>query len=234
MKKVLILTLAISLVVAGIAMATVLSSKHDMRFKGTGATTTQICVFCHHPHRGTTTTGTLTTLLWNINTPSTASFATYNSPTATLGGDNNLGTGAETQYSRACMTCHDGAVANNEYIKGTKEPSASLGSLTISDTTSNLGVTLADDHPVDFTYTNGVNGDIKAQTGTGESAKVVGNITAVDYPLYSETMQCATCHDVHRGQSVGIQFMRELAGATPYSGGVIIESRICRDCHTTK
>ncbi|MBI4823067.1 MAG: hypothetical protein HY805_02400 [Nitrospirae bacterium] len=241
MKKVLILTLAISLVVAGIAMATVLSSKHDMRSRVTGNTTTQICVFCHHPHRGVAADGTSRILLWNINGSAATNFPTYNSPTAPLGGDTNLGTSDAAQYSRLCMTCHDGTVADGGFIKGTKEAgaSASLGSLTINDATANLGSTLADDHPVDFTYANATGSDIKAKDASTTDPKVIGNVTAVKYPLYNDgsnaTMQCATCHDVHRGEAVGIQFMRELDDAgVAYSGGVITASKICRDCHTAK
>ncbi len=41
-------------------------------------------------------------------------------------------------------------------------------------------------------------------------------------------MQCATCHDVHNGQSPKVQFMR---GGT---NDVITDSAICRDCHLNK
>lgn len=223
MKKVLILTLAISLVIAGIALATVVSTKHDMRLKGTSVTTTQVCVFCHHPHRGVAADNTSNVLLWNINGGASTSYNTYNSPTAILGGDNTLGTDNNAQYSRLCMTCHDGAVASTAYIAATSG-GGSLGSLTITGI-ANLGSTLVDDHPVDFAYADGTNGDIKAKS---DDTKVVGNISSVDYSLYGGTMQCATCHDVHNGQSPKIEFMR--GGSTD----VISDSKICRDCHQSK
>lgn len=230
MKKVIILTLAISLIVAGIAFATVISSKHDMRaslvmgaqfgrtITAANSVTTQVCVFCHHPHRGSSSVAT--TLLWNINA-AVASFTTYTSVTmnATDGGDSlTPGATSGSNYSLLCMGCHDGGGVSNTFVKG-QAADGSLGSFpNLKTGIANLGSSLSDDHPVDFTYPT---------TGLGDIQGKVGDTVATIYPLYSGTMQCATCHDVHNGTSRLVEFMR---GSTD----IITDSKICRDCHTNK
>jgi len=249
MKKVLILTLAISLIVAGIALATVVSTKHDMRpgssptgAKATGATTSQVCVFCHHPHRGQNAVVSAA-LLWNISDASTI-YQTYAATsTITSIGIQNPGDNVGAQdstltpsvYTLLCMGCHDGGGSTNSFIRGTVD--GTLGSFPTLTGLPNLGSTLGDDHPVDFVYPASA-GDVKPASGSD----VIGNLTSVVYPLFSNgaasnqyTMQCATCHDVHNGQSLNVQFMRDkLAGGSTYAGGVIVNSRICVDCHTSK
>ena len=239
MKKVLALSVVLCLIVAGVALATVVSSKHDMRpatlgaYKAVGAATSQVCVFCHHPHRGASTVSTV--LLWNISDTANT-YNTYgptptsgNGAAGTIGGQ--TGTNTETQYTLLCLGCHDGAGATNSWV----QPNAAdgtLGSMVAVGGAANLGSTLEDDHPVDFLYTDAYGagykgsgaGDIKPNTGNF----VIGAVTSTSYPLFSTTMQCATCHDVHNGQSPLVQFMR--GGST----NVIANSGICRDCHQSK
>ncbi len=239
MKKVIVLALAISLVVAGIALATVVSTKHDMRMgvagiagrtiTAAGSTTTQVCVFCHHPHRGTSTV--TTTLLWNISDAATT-YPTYG-PTATTNaitmGD-NLGTTGSASYSVLCMSCHDGGAANSTFIKS-QAADGTLGSFpNLGLSIGNLTSDLQDDHPVDFTYEGAVesDSDIRAATSGGPTSSYVAGANSVRYPLYGGTLQCATCHDVHNGQSPRVQFMR--GGTT----NIITNSQICIDCHMSK
>ncbi|MDP2166841.1 MAG: cytochrome c3 family protein [Thermodesulfovibrionales bacterium] len=157
-----------------------------------------------------------------------ATYPTYG-PTVTTNSSNMGGDLGEVgaQYSLLCMSCHDGASAVNTWIKTSVD--GTLGSfINLNATAANLNETLADDHPVDFVYPTwamgGANDDIKLSSDGGLT--VVGTSTTV-YPLYNKTMQCATCHNVHNGQSAGVQFMR---GTT----NIISESTICRDCHTSK
>lgn len=255
MKKVLVLTLAISLIVAGIAFATVLSTKHDMRGgsssgqKYSGTSTTQVCVFCHHPHRGANS-GVSNALLWNVS-DGNKTYDTY-AKTSTInstGIDGNFvnttnPNTSESVYTLLCMGCHDGGGSSNSRVTDTED--GGLGTIVnLGILTANLGSTLGDDHPVDFAYPRTAyvfaGSDIKnadADTSLGTTYVVSGSTTGVKYPLFGNveggttgTMQCATCHDVHNGQSggaTGIQFMR--GGTTD----VIANSGICRDCHTAK
>jgi hypothetical protein len=227
MKKTLIIVLALSLVLAGIAVATVVSSKHDMRANVTvsgrtissaGSTTSQVCVFCHHPHRGTNALVT-SVLLWNISDGGN-SYATYDSPETNIVTIN--GSDVTDATSLLCMGCHDGG-ANNAYIQKTAD--GTLGAVPLfagSSDAANLGTTLADDHPIEFTYpTAWAAGLDDIQLGDGT---IVTGAGGQSYPLFSGTMQCATCHAVHDPGTAGVQFMR----------GPIADSEICIDCHTAK
>lgn len=245
MKKFLVFALALILVVgfASMAFAGVSGSKHDLvdgpaaGANGSGTGTTQICVFCHHPHRGDVATGNSTTkdtvnvkndLLWNMDSFSQDEYETYSNPTSM--GATNAGAAinnANAPASFLCMACHDGVIAASSLVALPADGTANNSSISISGY-ADLGTTLADDHPVNFDYPNGTDAYIKDPT----AGEVIGNIDATNtYPLFSGKMQCGTCHDVHAGENskagdltTGIQFMR----------GDIAGSLICRDCHIAK
>ena len=237
MKKVLILAVALSLIIVGASVASVVSSKHDFRdaslfgsgvgAKAVGATTSQVCVFCHHPHRGAAT-GVSTVLLWNISAAA-GSYATYSSPTTNatgIGSTLSSASDSSAMYSLLCMGCHDGAGSSNSFIRTTVD--GVLGTVPVPAGNANLGTTLTDDHPVNFQYPTATAAGLEDINVTITNGKVDGT-----YPLFNDgagnpTMQCATCHDVHNGGSARVQFMR---GGT---ADVITNSKICRDCHTAK
>jgi hypothetical protein len=232
LKRTLILVLAVSLIIAGVAMATVVSTKHDMRaivtgidgrsITATGSLTTQVCVFCHHPHRGTSTLAG-SVLLWNIN-DNAQTYATYSSPTTNatdIGG--NVGTDDAAKYTLLCMGCHDGGGASNTFIRSAADGALGTAPDLLTGNT-NLGSTLEDDHPVDFVYpSTAIAADGLTDIKIAAGGQVVGNVGSTTYPLYIGTMQCATCHNVHNGDSSGVQFMR--------GNNIIANSEICRDCH---
>jgi hypothetical protein len=233
LKKAIILAVAIGLLLAGVAIAGVVSSNHDMRLKISDETTTQVCVYCHHPHRGANATIT-ETLLWNMNDWDTTQFQTYGSASisATTTGD-NLGTSGAASFSYLCLACHDGTIGGNAELLA-KPADGSAGTSTSFTGQANLGTTLVDDHPVDFNYISAQTTDtagIKASTAA-PAGRIVQGAGDTTYPLYANTMQCATCHNVHDGtvsESVqNIQFMR---GA---GNNVINNSQICQDCHINK
>ena len=260
MKKTIILVLAISLIIAGVAMASVVSSKHDMRdvnavrtllpgdIVAVGSTTSQVCVFCHHPHRGASTV--TNTLLWNINSPGSGSYAVYANTSTLEYASHNAGYTVGTdnaeaaRYTLLCLGCHDGTTAMTvgtgaSFVRQIVAD-GTLGSfpdLTASTEGADLGQTLADDHPVDFTYpqaTIAPDADINISTNGGVSVLGQAESPTVTYPLFSGTMQCATCHDVHNGSSFKVQFMRAYETGTNNEVDIISNSRICRDCHTHK
>src|SRR4051794_13053211 len=81
---------------------TILGSKHDLSVVGPGpikaATESEVCLFCHTPHRA----GELP--LWN-HFLSSATYTPYSSSTirATVGQPSGA--------SKLCLSCHDGTVA---------------------------------------------------------------------------------------------------------------------------
>lgn len=237
MKKALILALALTLLAVGLGIAGVTSSKHDLGVNGPTAsaailgnqgTTSQVCVYCHHPHGNR---GGDQDLLWNVNSSAAGPYATYNGSATTTA--NVTGAAIDKAQSTLCMSCHDGTAGEISFYKAAAD--GTLGDFTWeTDALADLGGDLKDDHPMGFIYpvTGETNvGDLaipSADTSFGTSYSV-----AATYPLYGDTvdtatMECSTCHAVHNGGSPKIQFMR---GDTT---DLITGSAICKDCHTTK
>ncbi|MFC1770085.1 cytochrome c3 family protein [Nitrospirota bacterium] len=225
MKKILViaLTVVLSLALASIAFAGISGSKHDLSSGvggggAMGVATTQVCVFCHHPHQGDSTVGA-SVLLWNIDSVA-GTFSTYTGSTtidATANGTTLDSTTGPQSY--LCMACHDGAVAANSLVAA-PDNGTDLGDAFTLTGGADLAYTLVDDHPVNFSY----DADLVARdTGIATVAAI-----SATYPLYAGKMQCATCHDVHAGagdsQDANIDFMR----------GNTSQSDICTDCHTNK
>ena len=129
---------------AGLRGDTILASKHDLSVVGPGpikaSSESDVCVFCHTPHRGT---GDLP--LWN-HTLSTATYTPYSSSTtkATIG--------QPTGSSKLCLSCHDGTVALGMIANRSRPIEMRNGVVNLPAGPSNLGTDLSDDHPISFLY----------------------------------------------------------------------------------
>lgn len=152
--------------VPGIALATVVGSKHDLSTSNTPGVggTEEVCVFCHTPHGSDTSAPAP---LWNKVLPTAASFTTYDAlGTATLDGQINL---TEGGISLACLSCHDGTTAMDLVLNA---PTVTQGVYRYDVNGANLssGVTMAslapapvpvlekdlrNDHPVGVQYAGG-------------------------------------------------------------------------------
>ncbi len=238
MKKTIILAVALTLVLSGMALAAVVSTKHDMRLRA-GATYTgsQVCVFCHHPHRGAQTGGNVNDdLLWNMcYNELAAGYPTY-SPTDTTT-DAVTGDPTVKPQSILCMSCHDSANGAASYYQSAADGTMGSASPKVTAGLYDIGTTFTDDHPIGFTYPTALAanvGDLATTVtdvdGTDYIISAAGGGAEGSYPLFGATgagsMECSTCHNVHdAGPSPDlIQFMR----------GEVDNSSICIDCHTTK
>ena len=128
-----------------------------------GGGTSEVCIFCHTPHHGSTNAP-----LWNKGAQATGNYTTYGT---TVGG-----TSADTTpgaATLACLSCHDGVNTFDTIVNwpgksgaGTNDNggvSTDMGWLftedgnTMSDYMTsgrlNLGTDLRNDHPVSITYT---------------------------------------------------------------------------------
>lgn len=126
--------------------------------------TTEVCVFCHTPHHGLTTSAPL----WNKAT--TATYTAYGTTVAGTASDANVG-----GSSLACLSCHDGVTTLDSMINKPGKGSNTTGtgsaagyafidkagtlvvggadSPTINSGRLNIGTTTANDHPVSIVYT---------------------------------------------------------------------------------
>jgi predicted CXXCH cytochrome family protein len=223
MKKMLLLTIALVLVAAGVASAaSIVGTAHDMRtYYNTGAgITTQVCVYCHTPHMPA---GRTQDPLWNHTLSTQGGYGVYGSstmnaaPTAMTGSDGSVGS--------LCMSCHDGTVAVNTLWKqptdgavGSTRAGAGTTILNAANQVAStaggyLGTDLSNDHPVNFVYD-------AALVGADKGIQPVATVVAAGLPLFTaSTMQCATCHNVH--DNTNVPFLRINNAA----------SALCTTCH---
>ena len=166
------------------AMAQITGSAHDFYTapKPAWNGTTELCIACHTPHNALATGQALDGPLWNHAITATATFTLYTG-TGTL---NALDVGQPDGVSKLCLSCHDGSVALDSFGGNTVSPG------TMITGTALVGTDLSNDHPVSFTYNTAL---ATADGGLYDPATV----TAVSDLLFSDKVECSSCHDVHNG-----------------------------------
>ena len=160
----------------------ILGSKHDLSVAGPGpikaATESDVCVFCHTPHRAVSDTP-----LWN-RAASGATYTPYSSSTA------KAVMGQPTGASKLCLSCHDGTVALGMVTSRSTPIQMQNSVSTLPAGPSRLGTDLSDDHPVSITYDNGLVG----ANGQLRSPSTLTGKVRLDH---NNQMQCTSCHDSH-------------------------------------
>lgn len=219
-KRILVATVLIAggiTVMLAPASAQIAGTVHDLSTGGGGTiistTEDEVCVFCHTPHTGNSSA---LAPLWNHD-DTTQTFTLYDSDTLDASD-----VGQPTGASKACMSCHDGVVGVNDLVNNAgsgagTDPTMSGGVEQVSGTT-NLGSDLSDDHPVSFTYNTAL------ATADGEvydpatQSSGLGDTIQNDM-LFSDKMECASCHDVHDNTN-GLFMIMDNSG-----------SALCLTCH---
>ena len=124
---------------AAVASGRVADTVHNLSATGPGtvkaAGTSEVCVFCHTPHRGSQTRA-----IWNRDLPPTT-YKLYASSTL------EAKLGQPTGASRLCLSCHDGTTALGALRVPRRTGRPALPPLTGRGV---LGTDLSDDHPVSF------------------------------------------------------------------------------------
>jgi predicted CXXCH cytochrome family protein len=222
MRKVLflsVLALATSLLAA--VPSQMVNTGHDLSTGSTGTTfdatnVNEICVFCHTPHQAAAANAQ--DPLWNHTLSSTASYGAYSSvtmnanPTAFGGGAAAVGT---ANVSQLCMSCHDGTIGVGSLYNPPNVATPDNNATTITGSAL-VGTSLADDHPVNFTY-NAALATADGGLETPVSANYVDAGSTV--PLFGATVQCASCHDPHDDTY------------TPFLVTTNADSALCVTCH---
>jgi len=195
----------------------------------------QTCVFCHTPHGASNSIP-----LWNRTAPTGASYQLYTSSTSSV---TATASAVATGVSGACMSCHDGTIAQDVLINVnglpfaaavsfTKQAGAKATYVNSGSGASNLmtgglpfiGTDLRNDHPVAITYETARTAkaaEYVTQTITG--AKITVG-TSNPLPLFgtstaNATIECASCHNAHNN-TLG-SFLRKANTG----------SAICLSCH---
>lgn len=170
------------------AQVSVKDTKHNLSVSSTATikaqTEQEICVFCHTPHKATSTAQ-----LWNHTTNPAQTYLKYTSSTFSL----TYAASFPRNSSMICLSCHDGTIALGSTYNTIG--SGSTGMITMSGgvTTmpvgeSNLGTDLRDDHPISANFTVG-------HSAVGSQF----NCSGCHYPSPSDKvpMECVRCHDPH-------------------------------------
>lgn len=250
--SVILMCFALLLGTGGIAMSSVINSKHNLSASGPGTVKAiseqQICVFCHTPHGANQS---VSAPLWN-RALSSATYAPYFS----LSMDANPLPGPPGASSKVCLSCHDGtlAVGTVSVLNGFGPVNIPMsgtgtggvmpeGSGKTTGFTRNLGIDLSNDHPISFNYdttlggATGADGELRAPPVMDGSNTVVGNRTASvkpTFPLDGNQVQCITCHDPHLSTIASTKFLRgnRLQLVMPLGGPFVLSSDItCLACH---
>lgn len=191
-----VIVVAIAFLAASVALAGISTTKHNLASSGgqtiRSTNVDEICVFCHTPHFANTNAQPL----WNRVNPG-------NGNNFTMYGNTIAGTSTETQpgtMTKACLSCHDGVTALNSL---TNYPGAGLsGTINmtqnyINGEATNIGMSLANDHPVSITYNTG-KANLRAPNGNASYTVVkVIDATTVGGVSGSSKVECSSCHDPH-------------------------------------
>lgn len=200
------------------APGTITGSPHDFSSGGTSAykgSNEQTCIYCHTPHGAAGSAA-----LWN-RTMSSSTFTAYASGTL-----NAAGGGQPGNVSKLCLSCHDGTIAVDSY---------GLGAYAVAGTQkiigrANIGADLSNDHPIGITYNAALltaDPGLKnpATTNVTIGASNTGTIAAkMLFGASNDTLECASCHDVHNSAS-GTAVTSKLLRVSNAS------SALCRVCH---
>ncbi len=168
------------------ALADIVGSAHD--FSSTSWAGGEICKPCHTPHFADQEIG----FLW-AHAMSTQSYTLYDGTTSSPGGVNEL-----DQFSRMCLSCHDGTVALNDFHDSGGPP------VFISpDHNVAQGGDLSDDHPIGVTanYPIAGNSQFNAPSLSSSGFYGFGGGFFPDVPLFpfnsEQVVSCSTCHTPH-------------------------------------
>ncbi len=255
MKKLLVVVLvvAVCLIGATAAMATIANSKHDLSTSSTNsihATDGELssCAFCHTPHHSVSSVAPL----WNRTLGAGGYAATgggyytvYGATATNTAGGTLSGTqvNAPGPNSKTCLSCHDGTLSLADVSFGTNRPTAfddpaskldvdnSLGAGSIGN--SGLGGTdLTKEHPVGVVYNvllsggpgdPGLNPTLTVPASGSAAFRTVGTTAFKVY--FNGASYTVECGSCHDPHNTTV-------GMTPFLKGN--KATICSDCHSNK
>jgi len=187
----------------------------------------QICVFCHTPHRASSEGP-----LWNRTGTTNSFFKHFSSPTLAID-DPALRTesdyGQPNGSTRLCLSCHDGVTALGAVFT-TPSLDNTMPIQFVNKRTGQTGVNVAigyetysTHHPVSFRYNQTVIGLLRAPPYN--KTEYWWSPTSNDVKLdKQERMQCRTCHDPHQDMSDTPSPTTPLWAAKTYA-------EVCMTCH---
>jgi hypothetical protein len=206
---------AVMALAPSVAQATLIGSSHDFTSSGGagnystmgmatftwgGETNTyqNPCQVCHIPHKAAAFSAARAPL-WNHSTATNAAtrYVTYDQ--AGSAHFNALGLGAVTLgSSMACLSCHDGSIAiNQSYGKASFNGNGGVGTNVPNFAIETVGgsTDLTHMHPIGVSYSQAklADPDLAATPALG-----AGTTFARMLKGPQQTVECASCHDIHQ------------------------------------
>jgi predicted CXXCH cytochrome family protein len=206
-------TLVVGAAIAGwlglTVQADIQGSAHD--FSGASWAGGEICKPCHTPHQADIDVG----FLW-AHEMSTQVYTLFDGSQSSPGGVNEL-----DQFSRMCLSCHDGTVALNDFHNGAGPPQfISDGALIGGDGS------LEGDHPIGITaeYPIAGSSQFNAPALSPSGFYGFGGSFFPEVPLFpfdgEQVVSCSSCHTPHAES--GIDHLLRKAN---------VASELCLTCH---
>ncbi|MDH5633469.1 MAG: hypothetical protein OEZ10_10810 [Gammaproteobacteria bacterium] len=201
---------AVSWAGAGIA-----ATLHNLSVSGPGAIksnkVTQVCVFCHTPHKSQGMVNGAP--LWNHTLTTGQTYTVYGSSTL------DAAPGQPTGKSILCLSCHDGTVAMGaltnppkgglDAVMSRPMPARARGHVP-PVVRGHIGTDLSDDHPISFAYDS----TLAINDGQLHDPSLIAPLLLEDGEV-----QCTTCHDPHE---------RDIK---PFLRVTSLNGQICTTCH---
>jgi len=201
-------------------------------YGGSSTTYNNPCQVCHIPHKAAPTSAA-NAPLWNhaVATNATSKYITYDQAgSATF---NALGLGTLTLGSSvACLSCHDGSIAvNQSYGKttfngngGAATNISSFAIETLNPATGKFdgtGNSLTRMHPIGVSYSaaQAADPDLNATPALGSGSTFARMLKGPN-----QTVECASCHDIHRTIGASASVSHNLI--VDLNGG-----QLCLTCH---
>jgi predicted CXXCH cytochrome family protein len=194
---------------AAAVLADIVNTSHD--FSALAWAGGEICKPCHTPHFADPAVG----FLW-AHRLSSLSYTLYDGTTTDPGGANAL-----DQYSRMCLSCHDGSVALNDYHDSGGPPVFIDEPWRIGE-----GGNLLDDHPIGVAaeYPIAGSSDFNAPTLFPDGLYGFGGGDSPEVPLYpfsaEQVVSCSSCHSSHGETGIDSLLRKDNAA-----------SALCLTCH---
>lgn len=191
------------------ALADIVGSAHD--FSSSSWAGGEICKPCHAPHGGDSEIG----FLW-AHTMSTQTYTLYGGGTSSAGGELEL-----DQFSRMCLSCHDGTVALNNFHNGGGPPIFISAANNVAENGD-----LADDHPIGLTAVYPIQGNDEFNMPSSSPSGFLGFGGGFfpEVPLFpfngEQVVSCSSCHTPHA--VAGVPHLLRISNAG---------SDLCLTCH---
>jgi hypothetical protein len=208
--------MAVCLLIAGSAQASIGGSKHD--FGSFGWAKNQICLPCHAPHNtilkdanGVAVGGPL----WN-HTLSTATYTLYIDESTGQGV-----TGKVDTNSVLCLSCHDGTVAVDSFG----------GAAGVQELTGGkLGTDLSNDHPIgEAAVWPTPNPSYMVDPALRDAKRIMPLRQLADG---RKAVGCTSCHEPHnRASTDHMLWVNNAGAATTVDGRAVSGSVLCLNCH---